>query len=89
MMGRVALVAPTRVVPLHGTGAPGLDEVGFCAWVAQAEPGETLVYHRGFLAVDGTAVISKLPADRQRALRQVAAAAWRARLVWIARYGSK
>jgi hypothetical protein len=65
-----------RVVPFCATG--GLDEVGLCAWIAQAEPGETLIYHRGFLAVDATAILSKLPADRQRALRQVAAAALRA-----------
>ena len=35
--------------------APRIDEIGFCAWVAQAAPGEVLVYHRGFLALDRTA----------------------------------
>lgn len=29
-----------------------LDEVQFCAWVAQGKPGDTLAYHQGFLAVD-------------------------------------
>ena len=43
-----------------------------------ALPGETLVYHRGFLAVDATSVISKLPAEQQRTLRLVASAALRA-----------
>ncbi len=76
MMVRLDDFAADRVVPFCVAG--GLDEVGLCAWIAQAEPGETLIYHRGFLAVDATAVLSKLPADRQRALRQVAAAALRA-----------
>ena len=76
MMVRLDDFAVDRVVPFCAPG--GLDEVGLCAWIAQAEPGETLIYHRGFLAVDATAILSKLPADRQRALRQVAAAALRA-----------
>ena len=76
MMVRLDDFAADRVVPFCAAG--GLDEVGLCAWIAQAEPGETLIYHRGFLAVDVTAVLSKLPADRQRVLRQVAAAALRA-----------
>lgn len=66
MMVRLDDFAADRVVPFCAAG--GLDEVGLCAWIAQAEPGETLIYHRGFLAVDATAVLSKLPADRQRAL---------------------
>ncbi len=57
---------------------PALDEIGFCAWVALAQPGETLVYHRGFLAVDVMPVFSKLTIERQDALRDLAAAAWRA-----------
>lgn len=76
MMVRLDDFAADRVVPF--CAAAGLDEVGLCAWIAQAEPGETLIYHRGFLAVDTTAVLSKLPADRQRALRLVAATALRA-----------
>ena len=77
-MGRLSPVTEAEVVPLHGAAGPGLDEVGLSAWIAQAEPGEALVYHRGFLAVDAMAVISRLPADRQRTLQQVAAAARRA-----------
>ena len=76
MMVRLDDFAADQVVPF--CAANSLNEVGFCAWIAQSEPGETLVYHRGFLAVDATAVLSKLPGDRQRALRQVAAAALRA-----------
>lgn len=29
-----------------------LDQTSFCAWVAQANPGEALEYHRGFLCLD-------------------------------------
>ena len=75
-MVRLDDFAADQVVPFCAAG--GLDEVGLCAWIAQAEPGETLIYHRGFLAVDAAAVLSNLPADRQCALRQVAAAALRA-----------
>jgi len=63
-----------HVAPIYAS----TDEIAFCAWVAQAAPGETLVYHRGFLAVDATGVVSKLLSDQQRALRLVASAALRA-----------
>ena len=63
-----------HMASIHGP----TDEIAFCAWVAQAEPGETLVYHRGFLAVDAVGIVSKLSSDQQRALRLVAAAALRA-----------
>lgn len=69
---------PAPVVPFSGRADDRLDEIAFCAWVAQAEPGEALVYHRGFLAVDATSVVSTLPSDEQRALRLLAAAALRA-----------
>ena len=77
-MGRLSPITEAEVVPLHGANGPGLDEIGLAAWIAQAEPDEALVYHGGFLAVDATSVISKLPADRQRTLQLVAAAARRA-----------
>ena len=31
-----------------------ITEIGFCAWLGQAEPGDSLEYHRGFLVVDLT-----------------------------------
>ena len=55
-----------------------VSEIEFCAWLAQAEPGETLTYHRGFLVVDTDPVISNLPCDARMALRAVADAAFRA-----------
>jgi hypothetical protein len=57
---------------------PPVSEVAFCAWLALAAPGERLVYHRGFLAVDAAGLVSSLSPERQRALRDVAAAALRA-----------
>ena len=78
MMARHSTIRATGVVSIFGAGGPALDEVGLSAWIAQAAPGETLVYHRGFLAVDATSVISKLPAEQQRSLRLVASAALRA-----------
>ena len=78
MMARHFPIRPTGVVRIFGAAGPALDEVGLSAWIAQAAHGETLVYHRGFLAVDATSVISKLPPEQQRALRPVASAALRA-----------
>ena len=66
MMARHSILRATGVVSIFGAAGPALDEVGLSAWIAQAAPGETLVYHRGFLAVDATSVISKLPAEQQR-----------------------
>ena len=37
-----------------------LSEIQFCAWVAQALPGDRLEYHRGHLAVDADKVTSDL-----------------------------
>lgn len=31
-----------------------LSEIELCGWVSQAEAGETIEYHRGFLSVDRT-----------------------------------
>jgi len=60
------------------TCAEDLDEIGFCAWIAQAEPGAALIYHQGFLSVDVTALLSSLPCDERRRLGDLALAAWRA-----------
>lgn len=37
-----------------------LSEIEFAAWVAQAEPGDRLEYHRGYLSVDADKLTSKL-----------------------------
>ena len=42
-----------------------LTEIEFCAWVAQAVPGDRLEYHRGFLVLDIFPMLGRL-ADRER-----------------------
>jgi hypothetical protein len=53
-----------------------LSEIEFCAWIGAAAPGEMIQYHRGFLAVDIIAVISKLPEPKRAALKKLAARAY-------------
>ncbi len=36
------------------TARPRLSEIELCGWLSQAEPGETIEYHRGFLGIDRT-----------------------------------
>ena len=62
---------------LPPTSAP-VTEITFCAWLAQAEPGATLVYHRGFLAVDTDTPLAGLSPDERKVLRQLRDAAFRA-----------
>ena len=49
----------TATITTTRSKAP-LTEIEFCAWVAQAVPGDRLEYHRGFLVLDTFAAISKL-----------------------------
>lgn len=35
---------------------PLISEIELCGWLSQAEPGETLEYHRGFLGLDRTPI---------------------------------
>jgi DNA-directed RNA polymerase specialized sigma24 family protein len=42
-----------------------LSEIDLCGWLGQAEPGDTLEYYRGFLAVDAIPGGSRLP-ERDR-----------------------
>ena len=77
-MSRVDTVMPGVGGSQPRSDDPGIGEIDFCAWIAQAMPGERLVYHRGFLAFDAMALSSDLPPGRQRALRDAAAAAMRA-----------
>jgi len=59
-----------------------LGEIEFCAWVAQAAPGDRLEYHRGFLVLDTFPAISHLP-DAQR----VELAKLGSRAFWAAEQG--
>lgn len=73
----------------RGQTAPTADtltDIDFLAWIATAEPGTTLEYHRGFLCVDCAELVSKLEmGDRKRllTLSDVAARAERAGLVHL------
>ncbi len=51
-----------------------LTDIEFCAWIGQAMPGDRLEYHRGFLGIDTTAVISTLPEPDRRRLAALAGA---------------
>lgn len=66
--------------------AEAVNDLAFYGWVAQAAPGETLVYHRGFLGIDITPVISRFgEPDRRRllGLAQAALSAFDAGLVHL------
>jgi hypothetical protein len=41
--------------PIIRIPQPRVSEIELCAWIAQAEPGAALEYHRGFLALDRSA----------------------------------
>jgi len=49
-----------------------LTDIAFCAWIAQALPGEILEYHRGLIAIDRNAEISKLGADESERIDHLA-----------------
>jgi hypothetical protein len=55
-----------------------LDAIQLCAWIAQASPGDTLEYHRGFLALDASIDGQTPESDARRELARVARIAWRA-----------
>ena len=46
-----------------------ITEIQFCAWVAQAMPGDRLEYHRGFLVRDTFSALSKLGDNERNELR--------------------
>jgi len=46
-----------------------LTEIQFCAWVAQAMPGDRLEYHRGFMVLDTFPGLSKLGDNERNELR--------------------
>jgi uncharacterized protein YfaQ (DUF2300 family) len=78
MMERRSSIRASRVGSSVGHAMPALDEVGLSAWIAQAAPGASLVYHRGFLVVDTDKLLSKLPPQSRTDLRRLADAAFRA-----------
>ena len=81
------LTPATTINSGHSAPAVGpLTDIDFLAWIATAEPGAALEYHRGFLCVDCAELVTKLEAgDRKRllTLSDVAARAERAGLVHL------
>jgi hypothetical protein len=69
---------PRMAAPCGRTASAPINEITFCAWVAQAEAGEAMVYHRGFLVVDTDRLLSKLTVEARGALRLLGDAAMRA-----------
>ena len=49
-----------------------ITEQHLVQWLADAAPGEQLVYHRGFLAIDTALTTSQLPPSRRQMLLRVA-----------------
>ncbi len=66
------LVMPTATTPV---GHLPVTEQLLVQWLASADPGDQLVYHRGFLAIDTSLTASTLPPSRRAMLRQVASRA--------------
>lgn len=58
--------------------APHITDIEFCAWLAQAERGDRLTYHVGYLAIDRLAVLSPLGDQGGKQLSILADCAWRA-----------
>ncbi|GAB5501167.1 MAG: hypothetical protein PsegKO_34780 [Pseudohongiellaceae bacterium] len=59
-----------------------VTEMSFCAWLAQAVPGEQLEYHRGFLLLDRDRSYSHLTPPERTALNNLAD-----RAMWAAEQG--
>lgn len=72
------LPAPITILRPALAAPVSMDEIAFCAWVAQAEPGAALVYHHGFLVVDTDKQCSRLPPSSRTDLRKLADAAFEA-----------
>lgn len=54
------------------------DDAGFCIWLETAKTGQTLEYHRGFLAEDANPQLSQLPEAHRIDLTRLAGRAYRA-----------
>jgi hypothetical protein len=70
---RAAVVWPPLAV--HGAQRLPLTRQQFEAWLRQAAPGDRLVYHRGYLAVDRARGSTRLSEPDRRELGAVAKAA--------------
>ena len=55
----------------HRVAKLRITDVDLYAWIAQAEAGSWLEYHRGFLGIDVTPVISRLSETERRQLAEL------------------
>jgi len=80
MIAAVPRTTPRAVKSAQRARAPKvrLNEIEFCAWVAQAEAGDRLAYYRGSLVSDALAPLSPLTEPERAALKALAAGAYRA-----------
>ena len=53
-----------------------ITEIGFCAWLGQAAPGDSLEYHRGFLVVDLTPFGGPMGSETRLELARTSARAY-------------
>jgi len=77
IMARVSPELPAHRMRGARNGAE-ITDIDLYAWIAQAEAGDALIYHCGFLVVDADKSVSTLPTDRSLALRRLGDAAFRA-----------
>ena len=68
----------TLVPSVDDTDDLPITEADLEAWLAIAQPGDRLVYHRGFLAVDASGSTGRLPLPQVQELRRVAGLAFTA-----------
>ncbi|MBF0093949.1 MAG: hypothetical protein HQL34_05320 [Alphaproteobacteria bacterium] len=58
-----------------------ISETDLCRWLGSAAPGDVLEYYRGFLALDASPVLSRIPEALRRAVAGIGnRAAWAAAL---------
>lgn len=55
---------------------PPLTDTALCAWLGAAAPGDSVVYHRGMLALDLCKQRKRLPENERARLAKVASRAW-------------
>ena len=65
------------IIPVYHPSVSPLKEEALCAWFGAATAGDRIEYWRGYLAIDASAVASKLELDDRRQLWRVAARAFR------------
>jgi hypothetical protein len=68
--------APSTRLPRPKPSRPRLTEIELCAWLAAAESGDRIEYHRGFLAIDRFPLISELSEADRELLSQLASRAY-------------